>query len=181
MCKGCKWQKMPTSKYQKNKVMLSIAWFIVKTDDWQSFYQQTIVDTFSGNFNNCRIHVYFSLSELQKRHGWFFWRCLWRNIHMVRKKLTHQEMQRYNKMVITWGFNALDSWLSYYQYKSVSLVHETFWNSLSWSTVIIIGEQQTKQSSVYCCWIMELSRTISTVSPQLGQSIGCSSSRLISV
>jgi len=37
--------------------------------------------------------------------------------------------------------------------------------------VIMIGEQHTKQSSVYCCSVIEVSITMVMTSPQLGQSI----------
>ena len=49
-----------------------------------------------------------------------------------------------------------------------------FSNSFSWLTVIMIGEQQTKQSSVYFCSLIEASITIVISSPQFGQTILCS-------
>jgi len=46
-----------------------------------------------------------------------------------------------------WEFN------QNYEYKSVSLVQEILLNWLSWSMVIMIGEQHTKQSSVCWCYL----------------------------
>ena len=66
-----------------------------------------------------------------------------------------------------------------YEYKSVSLVQEILLNWLSWSMVIMIGEQHTKQSSVYCCSVIEVSITMVINSPQLGQSICFSFRNLI--